>query len=199
MNNKVLILSVLAAMGILLTEKVKANSVLATKLFNNYKGVKESEQKFQPILFDFWRAAGLNKTKANSFIAKNYAWSAAFISYVMTKSGFKNFPVSTSHTCFASKIKNGNFTEFTLHEINDYTPKVGDIVMLNRGGGSLTYDNFKCGDASHSDIVVYVDYKNHIIQTIGGNISNQISSKTVRLNNDNKLLSSLYFAIIEVK
>lgn len=197
MKNKILFMGLTTTLlALLASNKAKANATFANNLFQKWKGVRENSSSFQPLLVDFWKAAGLSESKARDWNYK-YAWSAAFISYVMIKSGYTDFPVSTTHTCFASKIKANRYPKFELMRIESYAPKVGDILMLNRGGGSLTFDSFKCGDSSHSDIVTKI--QNGYAYTVGGNVSNQILERKVKLDRNGKIENNLYFAIIKVK
>lgn len=198
MKNKYIAMGILATLGIVLAGagEAKANSKLAEKLHKKFKGIKEYDDRFEEILIAMWIAGGKSEATAKVWGYK-YAWSAAFISYVMVKSGFENFPVSVSHTCFASKIKKGNYEEYALRRVSEYAPKVGDIVMLNRNGGGLTYDKFHCGQSSHSDIVYKI--KGDYAYTIGGNVSNQIAERRVKLDSEGKIDNKLYFAVIEVK
>lgn len=195
MKNKALIIGG-SILGIFLLSKSSNASSVAKRLFNKYQNVKESDSKLKSIITEFWRYAGLSEAKAKSFTTLNYAWSSAFISYVMIKAGFKNFPVSTTHTCYASKIRDGKYDRFSLQRTYQYKPKVGDIVLKNRGGESLTFDKFSCGDISHGDIVVKVE-KGRLI-TIGGNVKNQISETHVSIDQNGYINDGLYFAIVKV-
>lgn len=198
MSNKTNLLFLGLLVGlIVLGKNVKANSKLAWVTYSKYLNIKENDSRFYEILKEFWMYAGLTESKAKNFISSNYAWSSAFVSYIMVKSGFKDFPVSTSHTCFASKIKNGNYENYSLKRVNEYAPKIGDIVIKNRAGNNLTYDSFKCGDYSHSDIVVGVT-ENQLI-TIGGNVNNQISITDVSINSKGLINDDKYFAVVSVR
>lgn len=197
MNKKLIFMGIGATiLALLAGGKVRANAVFANDLLAKWKGVNETDPRIQNLLIDMWKAAGLSESQAKQFSYKQ-AWSAAFISYVMIKSGYKNFPVSTMHSCFAAKIKAGNYPEFELKRVNNYAPQVGDILMLNRNGGKLTYDSFRCGDSSHSDIVTKIE--NGYCHTVGANLSNQIMERKVRQNANGTINNSLYFAIIKVK
>ena len=117
---------------------------------------------------------------AQTKIANRDAWSAAFISCVVTSAGISDnavFSHSIRHVDFiARSIWNKENTRyenpFWGYRIGDYAPQVGDIV--GRGHG-LTYANvFDRANrnvrraSSHTDIVTEV-HADHII-VIGGNL-----------------------------
>lgn len=199
MNKKKVIISAGVAVGLLAVfgkNMSMKNSSLAKSLYDSYGHLTETDSRFRTLLEKFWAAAGVKESSINWYISERQPWSAAFISYVMVNSGFGKFPVSTSHACFAAKIKAKNIPGLTLRRVNDYVPKVGDIVLKNRGSGGVTYDNVRCGQYSHSDIVYKKDQ--HYLYTIGGNVGDKIAITKVPINSQGKINSSKYFAIIKV-
>ncbi len=122
----------------------------------------------------------LTPANASSNIASQSAWSAAFISYLVSNAGITGnsvFSHSIRHVDFIAKaIRNkeeqvfGN--PFWGYRIDEYVPQLGDIVARS---SSVNYNNVVNRTtwrvkraASHSDIVVEV-HSDHIIVT-GGNL-----------------------------
>ncbi len=194
-SSKIITISGITTALVLLFASKKNTNKLAESLYKQWKGIKEDNKTFYNTLFTFWKNLGYSDEKAKRYIKDSTPWSAAFISYIMTKGGMTNFPKSASHTCFASKIKKGSYDGLSLKRVGEYAPKVGDIVIRNRVK-KLTFDSFKCGDPSHSDIVVQV-LPGKLI-TIGGNISNSIAKTVVRTNSRGLISNNNYFAIIKV-
>lgn len=200
MEKKKVIIGASIAAGIIALFTAKKlgmkNATLAKALYDSYGHIKETDSRFRRLLQEFWKAAGIKESSINWYITSRQPWSAAFISYVMTKSGHKDFPVSASHSCFAAKIKKGNIPGYELKRVTEYSPKVGDIVLKNRGYG-VNFDNLHCGQKSHSDIVFKKD--ENYLYTIGGNVGDKISITKVPINKNGKITNSKYFAIIKVK
>jgi hypothetical protein len=169
---------------------------IAKSLLSKWNKYKETDSVMKAFIKQLWKGLGYSDSKADAYVKDRTAWSAAFISFCMKTAGHDDFPISAAHACFAEKIKTGKYPNYTLHRIGNYAPKVGDIVLLNRGGGTVTFDNVKCGLATHSDIVTEV--AESTIKTIGGNLSDTVSERTVKTKNG-RIDNSLYFAVIEVK
>jgi hypothetical protein len=170
---------------------------LAMQLQKQWGSKKETDPEFKSFLIQMWKNLGLTDKAVESYIKDRQPWSAAFISLVMTQAGYTDFPKSASHSCYnaeARKNRKSNTGKFQLYRLEEYKPKVGDIVSKGRAGVSLTYDSVKCGDLSHSDIVVEVR-ENEII-TIGGNVGDTVSITKVPTKNG-YINKSGYYAIIK--
>ena len=192
-NKQIIKIGGITAIILLLFSSVKSYK-LARTLYQKWKGAKEKES--YNIIKSFWISIGYTNQEAVSFVNSNTPWSAAFISYIMIKSGYKNFPKSKFNTCLASKIQVGDYDYFTLANPSEYSPKVGDIIIKNKPGGTLTFDSFNCGDDSRSDMVTKVSSSK--IETIGGDFNNAIVQKVIPTDSQGKILNSSYFAIIKV-
>lgn len=136
----------------------------------------------------FW-----NKTKMI-----NEAWSAAFISYVMKKSGAgSDFKYSNSHSVYirdaVKNRKENNKNPFKAYQPNEVKVEKGDLMCYARQGG-VNYNT--TGDyASHCDLVV--DVKDNKAIGIGGNVSNSVSKTIVDLDFENKIKDKKYFVVIK--
>lgn len=170
---------------------------IAMQLHKQWSDKKETDPEFKKFLIKMWKNLGLTDKATESFIKERQPWSAAFISLCMTEAGYTDFPKSASHSCYneqARKNRKSNTGKFQLYRIDEYKPKVGDIVSKGRAGVSLTYDSVSCGDLSHSDIVVEV--KDNEIITIGGNVADTVSITRVPTKNG-YINKSGYYAIIK--
>src|SRR5487761_789895 len=91
-----------------------------------------------------------------------YAWSAAFVSYVMRIAGAgSRFPYSDAHATYidiAKEMTDGTATGWLIAAAapDAYAPQPGDLICLGRGAAArLTYDDLPAGRfPSHCDIVV---------------------------------------------
>ena len=160
------------------------------------KKIKEGDDLTFDRLKKYWEEG------ANTFWSKakmiNEAWSAAFISYIMKKSGAGNdFKYSTSHSVYIrDAIKNrkeNNKNPFKGFKPEEVSVKNGDIVCYARqiGVGYDTTGSY----ISHCDIVT--DVKNNKAITVGGNVSNSVSKTEVDLDKENKILNDKYFVVIK--
>jgi hypothetical protein len=120
-------------------------------------------------------------------------WSAVFISFCVKQAGAtaSEFKFAAGHSVFVHKaIQNaasgtGVFRGFP---ITAQKPSVGDIIQNNRNGGTVDFAFAKANLQynSHSAIVVEtgVDSDGGFALTIGGNESDSIRRKVVRLKPD---------------
>ncbi len=118
-------------------------------------------------------------------------WSAVFVSWCVKQAGATKaeFNFSAAHSQFVHKaIQNALNGEgvFRGLPVAARPPAVGDIIQNNRGGQSLSYDYARTHTsyASHSAIVIEIgsDAQGNYAMTIGGNESDSIRKKLVRLN-----------------
>jgi hypothetical protein len=100
------------------------------------------------------------------------AWSAAFISYVMKTAGVSNFPVASSHTTYAQAIRNG-VAGWSALDPKTTVIQVGDLVVNNRDGNTLTFTTNPWTGPSHGDIVVSINGTGGAT-LIGGNLSSTV-------------------------
>lgn len=117
-----------------------------------------------------------------------YPWSAAFISYIMSKSGAENkFKYSGRHATYivdSVRYKDTQNYPFRGYPIDSVNPEIGDLICAPRGKSrNLKYSQIveQKDFTSHCDIVVSKnDNKN--IEVIGGNVGDTVSKTIVILD-----------------
>ena len=111
----------------------------------------------------------------------NYAWSAAFISFVMRMAGAgPAFPYSESHSVYINAAvaeTQGHLGEYGIQAepADAYAPVVGDLVCYGRNGAAtLTYADLPAGRfTGHCGIVVVRQPDQ--ISIIGGNVEDAVA------------------------
>jgi hypothetical protein len=93
---------------------------------------------------------------------------------------------------------------FRAFPVDQYAPSLGDIIQNNRGGSKRSFDYARTHKnySSHSAIVVDVgvDGQGGYAMTIGGNESDSVRRKVVRLDNKGRIKqrsSNPYIAVIQ--
>jgi hypothetical protein len=125
----------------------------------------------------------------------NYAWSAAFISYVMRLAGAGNgFPYAPDHAVYINAAKRmtlgtDNRWLITAERPNAYAPIPGDLICHGRNAAaSLRYDDLPTAALfpAHCDIVVEGP-KAGVISVIGGNVQDTVTLRHVPVTADGRL------------
>jgi hypothetical protein len=125
--------------------------------------------------------------------ADDFAWSAAFISYVMRIAGAgAAFPYSEDHSYYIDVAKEMALGEtsgwlITAERPSAYAPQLGDLICEGRGRAqSMTYDRLPAAHfPAHCDIVV--DVKPTQISVVGGDVDHGVTMKHVPVTADGKL------------
>ena len=180
---------------------------LSTQIANDelqkwqYGQIKENSPAMLSTIENYWlEGAGVNWKGRQ---AVNNPWSAAFISYVMKKSGAgSDFPYATAHSTYITKSiqnrKQNNSNPFKGYRTNEVKVEPGDLVCYSRSGSNAGYDTIG-GYTSHCDIVVSVS--GNQADSIGGNVSQSVSKTSVPLTADGKIdtarTSKPYFVVIK--
>ncbi|HEY3912269.1 MAG TPA: DUF2272 domain-containing protein [Stellaceae bacterium] len=118
----------------------------------------------------------------------DYAWSAAFISYVMRLSGAGNsFPYSETHSDYIDEAAaHTPGVALVAERLQDYAPQLGDLICLWRGARPVTFDELPAGRfPGHCDIVVWI--RPGVLDVIGGNVDNAVAMKYVPVTADGRL------------
>ncbi|TCS24704.1 DUF2272 domain-containing protein [Acidomonas methanolica] len=113
----------------------------------------------------------------------HYAWSAAFISYVMRIAGANDrFPYSPNHSTYINAAASGQATGLRAQDPKTYIPQLGDILCVGRGRSrSITFSMLPTsyGFPSHCGIVVAVNQNappfGHEISIVGGNVDDAVA------------------------
>jgi hypothetical protein len=143
---------------------------LSSRLSSRHE-YSESDPELSAQIKRYWQDLGFD------FPGVKTAWSAVFVSWCVKKAGAtgKEFAFAAAHAKFVkAAIQNAlkAVGVFRGLQIDQYAPKVGDIVQNNRSGNKFTYDFARTHSAyeSHSAIVVEVglDHDGHYLMTIGG-------------------------------
>ena len=164
--------------------------------------LKENDKSMADRIAKYWKE-GAGITNWSQQRMTDEAWSAAFVSYIVKKSGGgKDFKYSPSHSTYINdSIKNrleNNSNPFKGYKPEEVKLEIGDIVGKPRQSG-VSY-NSKGAYKSHTDIVVGI--KNGIAETVGGNVGNSVSMTKIPLTSDGKIDNSKvsgykYFVVIK--
>ncbi|HEY4135897.1 MAG TPA: DUF2272 domain-containing protein [Alphaproteobacteria bacterium] len=123
-----------------------------------------------------------------------YAWSAAFISYVMRIAGAgARFPYSASHFVYVDAAVRASRSGEGILRAEDpalYAPQLGDLICVARGPqkalefADLPFSPF----AGHCDVVVMRDAGQ--LAGVGGNVDDAVAMKYVPLTPEGRLIST---------
>jgi hypothetical protein len=158
---------------------------LAEAEFDAFHGFDETSRQMSRRIKAYW--TGLNM----GFPGVSTAWSAVFVSFFVKSAGAtaREFLFSARHSEFVhAAIQNAKSESglFRGRRIESYAPKIGDIIQNNRDGNRFDFahaarrNDYK----SHSAIVVEegTDGNGRYVRTIGGNESDTVGQKIVRVN-----------------
>lgn len=163
----------------------KKLAATAQSQYDTYHYDSESDPALAKQIKGYWTGLGL------TFPGVSEPWSAVFVSWCVKQAGATKaeFNFNPQHSQFVyTAIQNGlnNTGVFRAFDIGTYAPNLGDIIQNNRGGNAFDFDYARKHRSyiSHSAIVVEVgvDSKGGYAATIGGNESDSIRMKLVRLN-----------------
>jgi hypothetical protein len=127
----------------------------------------------------------------------DYAWSAAFVSYVMRIAGAAGqFPYSPNHSGYidiAKQMTTGQATGWIIaaERPESYAPLPGDLICVGRGRArSLRYDDLPAGQfPGHCAIVVDTQGQGSI-SVVGGNVDDAVTMTHVPVTPDGKLANA---------
>jgi hypothetical protein len=118
----------------------------------------------------------------------DYAWSAAFISYVMRLAGAgSSFPYSETHSDYIdAAAAHAPGVALTVERVTDYAPQIGDLICLWRGRRPVTFDELPAGRfPGHCAIVVAI--KPGELDVIGGNVDDAVTMEPIPITADGRL------------
>lgn len=162
------------------------------------KGGFEADDGYSQRVGKYWKEGTGKNLDGNDRLEP---WSATFISWVYKKAGAgKRFKYDAGHNVYIrdsiANRKKGKFNApFVGYKLNEYSPKVGDMVCYARQKG-VNYDTdytYK----SHCDIVV--SSKPNQIEVIGGNVNQAVTKKILRTDSKGRLIDDNYkwFAVLK--
>src|SRR4051794_21379915 len=108
-----------------------------------------------------------------------FAWSAAFVSYVMRIAGAGNrFPYAGTHADYINAARlNPTSLVVSAEPPETYAPQRGDLICMWRGH-PLRFADLPTGRfSSHCDIVVAT--QPGLLQVVGGNVDNSVSLRYI--------------------
>jgi hypothetical protein len=124
-----------------------------------------------------------------------YAWSAAFVSYVIRIAGAGTaFPYAADHATYINAAKRMALGTdrgwlMTAERVEAYAPVPGDLICHGRGrAGALRYDDLPTAELfpAHCDIVVDTP-KPGVISVIGGNIGDAVTMRHIPVTAEGRL------------
>jgi len=122
-----------------------------------------------------------------------FAWSAAFVSYVMRVAGAgRRFPYAASHWEYIDAARRAADRPGGIVVVaaspETYVPQPGDMICQGRGRASaLRYEHLPAGPfPAHCDIVVGRTAEG--VDVIGGNVRNAVAMKRVPTTPDGRLV-----------
>jgi hypothetical protein len=139
---------------------------------------------------DAW--TGKHDAQGRAFPPENdetFAWSAAFVSYVMRIAGAGDrFPYAVAHHTYiddAREVSLGRTNRWSISAEDPavYAPQPGDLICMSRGGRVVHFADLPAGRfAGHCDVVVAVG--TGTLDAIGGNVGDAVTLKHVPLTED---------------
>ncbi len=133
----------------------------------------------------------------------DYAWSAAFVSYVMRMAGAgPGFPYNGNHHVYIrAALRGDNGLILAAERAEDYAPRLGDLVCVGRADDSgLRFDDAKHRNAfkSHCDIVVETGHPDGIA-VLGGNVGDTVAWRRFATEPDGRLRDpARYLAVLRL-
>ncbi len=123
---------------------------------------------------------------------ERYAWSAAFISYVMRIAGAgSRFPYSPNHATYVNAAASGGSPILVAHTAQSYAPKPGDLLCFGReGSAGLRFEDLPRPGfwPGHCAIVVAAPQPGRL-DVVGGNDHDAVTMDRLSVGVDGSLAS----------
>jgi hypothetical protein len=119
-----------------------------------------------------------------------FAWSAAFIDYVMRMAGAgTRFPYSPSHSDYINAARERADIAVAAQPLTQYAPQPGDLLCMWRANHPVRFEDLPAGHfPGHCDIVVV--RRPGSLDVVGGNVDNTVAMKHVPVGPDGRLVGS---------
>jgi hypothetical protein len=107
----------------------------------------------------------------------HYAWSAAFISYVMRIAGAgRDFPYSPNHSTYINAAASGATPLLRAYRPADYAPQPGDLICHGRGlAAKLTFNDLPTAGTFPSHCAFVTATTPGTLTIIGGNVDDAVT------------------------
>jgi len=160
-------------------------SAIARREYQMFGRFKEHQPPLAQQIRRYWTELGFN------FPGVTTPWSAVFVSWCVKRAGAtaNEFRFAPQHSVFVYHAIRNALAQtgvFRAYPVTHYAPQVGDIIHNNRGGNAYTYDfaSRNLYYSSHTAIVVGrgADASGSYVVTVGGNESNSVGTRRVRVN-----------------
>jgi len=168
------------------TTSIKGQLILLRKETKERNEINENWSKLNNILTTTLTEKEIREEKDGEDAWKNYVtetpWSAAFISSMVKQAEDNTFPFDASHSNYATRIKNGESSNWKAIDPLTTPLKEGDIIVYNTGYSAFQWTDFAENSpfSSHGDIVVGISADSKSVQLIGGNLGNSVKLTTLK-------------------
>jgi len=177
----IIVSTILTGLGVFLylhfTSFKKGLVRIALLEYQKWNALTELSKNVSELLIKYWQCVGLYFSPTqmqNPSVQSSYPWSSAFISWLFYKAGAKDkFPYSTAHSGYfqvAKHERDNPNAPLRGFRINEYIPKVGDLIVYSRQPGK-GYDSSGFFP-SHGELVI--EKGKGYIKAIGGNVGNSV-------------------------
>ena len=122
----------------------------------------------------------------------HYAWSAAFISYVMRTAGAgPRFPYSPNHSTYINAAASGETSILRAQPVTAYAPQLGDLLCAGRGSGKrVRYDMLPTSYGFPAHCAIVVAKQPSQLDVIGGNVDDAVTLTHVPIAADGRLVDA---------
>jgi len=122
---------------------------------------------------------------------ERYAWSAAFISYVMRMAGAgERFPYAPNHAAYVNAAASGRSSILIAHAPQSYRPKLGDLLCFGREWASrLSFRDLPTGGFWPGHCAIVVARQDQTLSVVGGNDEDAVTMDHVAIASDGTLTS----------
>lgn len=126
-----------------------------------------------------------------AFDDERYAWSAAFISYVMRIAGAgARFPYAPNHAAYVNAAASGRSTILIAHAPQTYAPKPGDLLCFGREWAShLSFGDLPTSGFWPGHCAIVVARQDNALSVVGGNDEDAVTMDHLTVAPDGRLLS----------
>jgi hypothetical protein len=122
---------------------------------------------------------------------ERYAWSAAFISYVMRIAGAgERFPYTSNHATYVNAAAAGRSSILRAHAPQTYAPKLGDLLCFGREWASrLRFSDLPKNGFWPGHCAIVVARQDNMLSVVGGNEEDAVTMDRVAVLSDGTLSS----------